>query len=86
MFDLHRVLNMAAVRFNSTSSAQDSIRFHHKSVGSSAAAVNGCKGILVKIQLAWGSIVQYPASYCNYQATKLMLPIMIITLSFLVRR
>lgn len=53
MFDLHGVLNMATVRFNSTSSAQDSIRFHQKSIGSSAAAVNGCKGILVEIQLAW---------------------------------
>lgn len=54
MFDLHRVFNMATVRFNSTLSAQDSIRFHHKSIGSSAAAENGCKGILVKIQQAWG--------------------------------
>lgn len=54
MFDLHRVLNMATVRLNSTSSAQDSIRFHHKSIGSSAAVVNGCKDILVEIQLAGG--------------------------------
>lgn len=51
MFDLH---NMATIRLNSTSSAQDSIKFHHKSVGSSVAAVNRCKGILVEFQLVWG--------------------------------
>lgn len=54
MFDLHRVLNMATVRLNSTSSAQDSIRFNHKSIGSSAAVINGCNSILVEFQLAWG--------------------------------
>lgn len=45
---------MATVRLNSTSSAQDGIRFHHKSIGSSAAVINGCKGTLMEFQLAWG--------------------------------
>lgn len=45
---------MATVRLNSTSSAHDSIRFHHKSIRSSAAVVNGRKGILEEIQLEWG--------------------------------
>lgn len=37
---------MATVRLNSTQSAQDSIGFQHKSIGSSAA--------VVEFQLAWG--------------------------------
>ena len=82
MFDLHRVFNMATVRLNPE---RVHVRFHHKSLGSSAAVVNGREEHPGGIPTGVGCvIVQYPASYCDYQATKLMLPMMIITLACII--
>lgn len=58
---------MATVRLNSTSSAHDSIRFHHKSIRSSAAVVNGRKGILEEIQLEWGLLYNLQATATTKQ-------------------